>query len=197
MGHDLLVHQESAPHRRGVLEVGVFPPLYCIVSERIVRWTNQRTAFGKPLHSQAVIRNKLAAMISRAEAVQWWLENITYQMNNMVSEIYRSWSRTQLTLSRSPTKTKPNTWPGKLLSLFLHNPFSLILNRPIGLLKMTSTKYAQLTATDAVQIFGGRGITRTGTFSSICLSPLLTPFQVWASISSTYVHMGTWILILC
>jgi alkylation response protein AidB-like acyl-CoA dehydrogenase len=33
---------------------------------------------------------------------------------------------------------------------------------PIGLLKMYSTKSAQQTATDAVQIFGGRGITRTG-----------------------------------
>jgi alkylation response protein AidB-like acyl-CoA dehydrogenase len=33
---------------------------------------------------------------------------------------------------------------------------------PIGLLKMYSTKCAQETATDAVQIFGGRGITRTG-----------------------------------
>lgn len=30
----------------------------------------------------------------------------------------------------------------------------------IGLLKMYSTKCAQQTATDAVQIFGGRGITR-------------------------------------
>ena len=48
------------------------------------RWTAQRKAFGKPLHSQAVIRSKLAAMISRVESVQNWLENITYQMNNMV-----------------------------------------------------------------------------------------------------------------
>lgn len=48
------------------------------------RWTNQRKAFGKPLNSQAVIRSKLASMIARAESVQAWLENITYQMNNMV-----------------------------------------------------------------------------------------------------------------
>lgn len=101
MGHDLLVRPESAPHRRGVLEVGGVSPLCCIASERVVRWTNQRTAFGKPLHSQAVIRNKLAAMISRAEAVQSWLENITYQMNNMVSEICCPWSRTGLTLPQS------------------------------------------------------------------------------------------------
>jgi len=33
---------------------------------------------------------------------------------------------------------------------------------PIALLKMYSTRTAQETATDAVQVFGGRGITRTG-----------------------------------
>lgn len=33
---------------------------------------------------------------------------------------------------------------------------------PIGLLKMYSTRCAQDTARDAVQIFGGRGITKTG-----------------------------------
>ncbi|KAG5652329.1 hypothetical protein H0H81_005397 [Sphagnurus paluster] len=33
---------------------------------------------------------------------------------------------------------------------------------PIGLLKMHATRTAQETATDAVQIFGGRGITKTG-----------------------------------
>jgi len=52
------------------------------------RWTNQRKAFGKPLNSQAVIRSKLAAMIARVESGQTWLENITHQMNNMVSLIY-------------------------------------------------------------------------------------------------------------
>lgn len=36
------------------------------------------------------------------------------------------------------------------------------LDRPIGLLKMHSTRCAQDTARDAVQIFGGRGITKTG-----------------------------------
>ncbi|TFK72936.1 peroxisomal acyl-CoA-dehydrogenase [Pluteus cervinus] len=92
-----------------------------------VRWTTQRKAFGKPLHSQAVIRSKLAAMISRVESVQNWLESITYQMNNM---------------SYKEQAAK--------------------LAGPIGLLKMYATKSAQETATDAVQIFGGRGITRTG-----------------------------------
>ncbi|TFK27200.1 acyl-CoA dehydrogenase [Coprinopsis marcescibilis] len=98
-----------------------------LIVEECLKWTNQRKAFGKPLHSQAVIRSKIAAMISRAEAVQSWLENITYQMNNMS---YKQQAK--------------------------------LLAGPIGLLKMTSTRFAQETATDAVQIFGGRGITRTG-----------------------------------
>jgi alkylation response protein AidB-like acyl-CoA dehydrogenase len=50
---------------------------------RCQRWATQRQVFGKPLSSQAVIRSKLAAMISRVESAQNWIENITYQMNNM------------------------------------------------------------------------------------------------------------------
>lgn len=48
-----------------------------------LRWTNQRIAFKKPLHSQPVIRAKLALMIERVEACQAWIENITHQMNNV------------------------------------------------------------------------------------------------------------------
>ena len=47
------------------------------------RWSNQRLVFGKPLTSQAVIRAKLAAMISRVEACQNWFESVTHQMNMM------------------------------------------------------------------------------------------------------------------
>ncbi|KAJ6516394.1 acyl-CoA dehydrogenase/oxidase [Mycena sanguinolenta] len=54
-----------------------------VVVEECLKWASQRMVFGKPLTSQAVIRSKLAAMISRVEAAQNWLENITYQMNNM------------------------------------------------------------------------------------------------------------------
>ncbi|KAI0710023.1 peroxisomal acyl-CoA-dehydrogenase [Earliella scabrosa] len=97
------------------------------VVEECMKWVNQRKAFGKPLHSLAVIRSKLAAMISRTESVQNWLENITYQMCNM---------------SYKEQAAK--------------------LAGPIAFLKSYSTQCAQLTAADAVQIFGGRGITQTG-----------------------------------
>lgn len=98
-----------------------------LIVEECLKWTTQRKAFGKPLHSQAIIRSKLAAMISRVESTQSWLENVTYQMNKM---------------SYKQQATK--------------------LAGPIGILKMHATRSAQQTATDAVQIFGGRGITRTG-----------------------------------
>ncbi|PIL29791.1 hypothetical protein GSI_07997 [Ganoderma sinense ZZ0214-1] len=97
------------------------------ITEECMKWVNQRKAFGKPLHSLAVVRSKLAGMIQRSESVQNWLENITYQMCNM---------------SYKEQASK--------------------LAGPIAFLKSYSTQSAQLTAADAVQIFGGRGITQTG-----------------------------------
>ena len=57
----------------------------CVLTERggLGRWAQQRRVFGKPLNAQPVIRAKLAAMISRVEAGQNWLENVTHQMNNV------------------------------------------------------------------------------------------------------------------
>ncbi|PVF92887.1 acyl-CoA dehydrogenase NM domain-like protein [Serendipita vermifera] len=54
-----------------------------LVVEECLKWSNQRYVFGKPLVSQPVIRYKLANMIARVEAVQAWLENVTYQMTQM------------------------------------------------------------------------------------------------------------------
>lgn len=53
------------------------------IVEECLKWSSQRIVFGKPLTSLAVIRSKLAAMISRVEGCQNWFESITYQMNNM------------------------------------------------------------------------------------------------------------------
>jgi alkylation response protein AidB-like acyl-CoA dehydrogenase len=98
-----------------------------VVVEECLKWVNQREVFGKPLVSQAVIRHKLAGMIARVEAIQAWVENITYQMTKMS---YREQS---------------NKLAGQ-----------------IAFAKMYATRSAQETAADAVQIFGGRGITKTG-----------------------------------
>ncbi|KAH9043419.1 peroxisomal acyl-CoA-dehydrogenase [Lactarius hengduanensis] len=98
-----------------------------MIMEECLKWISQRKAFGKPLSSQAVVRSKVAQMIARAEALQGWLENVTYQMCNM------------------SYKEQSSKLAGQ-----------------IAFLKMCSTRYAQDTARDAVQIFGGRGITQTG-----------------------------------
>merc|ERR1712065_54142 len=53
------------------------------VIEECFKWTNQRMAFGKPLISQPVIRQKLAKMVSELESVSAWFEALTYQMNKL------------------------------------------------------------------------------------------------------------------
>ncbi|TFK28716.1 acyl-CoA dehydrogenase [Coprinopsis marcescibilis] len=98
-----------------------------LVVEECLRWATQRIVFGKPLTNLAVIRAKLAKMISRVEAGQNWLEVITYQMSNM---------------SYAEQADK--------------------LAGPIGLLKQYISRSGRETAEDAVQIFGGRGLTTTG-----------------------------------
>ncbi|KAG8932579.1 hypothetical protein FRC01_013209 [Tulasnella sp. 417] len=98
-----------------------------LVVEECMKWCAQRKVFGKPLVSQAVVRAKLANMITRVESAQNWLEAVTYQMNNM------------------SYKQQSSNLAGQ-----------------IGFLKKYCTSTAQDTAREAVQVFGGRGITRTG-----------------------------------
>ncbi|EGN95089.1 hypothetical protein SERLA73DRAFT_95759 [Serpula lacrymans var. lacrymans S7.3] len=98
-----------------------------MIVEECLKWTSQRFAFGKPLNAQAVVRNRLGAMISRTESVQNWLENITHQMCNMS---YKEQAQR--------------------------------LAGPIAFLKLYCTRCAQQTAIDAVQLFGGRGLTKSG-----------------------------------
>ncbi|KAJ7637699.1 acyl-CoA dehydrogenase/oxidase, partial [Mycena polygramma] len=97
------------------------------IFEECFKWSMQRRVFGKPLSSQPVVRQKLAAMIARFESCQSWIENITFQMCHM------------------PSKEQAQYLAG-----------------PVAFLKMHSTRASQATAADAVQIFGGRGITQTG-----------------------------------
>lgn len=54
-----------------------------VVVEECLKWCNQRIVFKKPLIEQPAIRQKIAKMISQVEANQAWLENLTYQMNQM------------------------------------------------------------------------------------------------------------------
>jgi alkylation response protein AidB-like acyl-CoA dehydrogenase len=55
-----------------------------MIVEECLKWAAQRYVFGKPLLAQAVIRQKFAHMIAKVEAIQAWLESVTFQMCNMV-----------------------------------------------------------------------------------------------------------------
>lgn len=99
------------------------------------RWANQRQVFGKPLHSQAVIRAKLAAMISRVESAQNWIESITYQMTHM------NYKQQAVHLAG-------------YISFLL--PYTMLISeasRPIAFVKKYCTETAQETAKDAVQVW--------------------------------------------
>ncbi|KAJ6494754.1 acyl-CoA dehydrogenase [Mycena vitilis] len=125
-GNGLQVILSNFNHERWGMTCGSISSQRMIVEE-CMKWASQRKVFGKPLTSQPVIRSKLAAMISRVESAQAWLENITYQMCHMN-----------------------------------YKQQSTHLAGQIAMCKMYATRTAQETATDAVQIFGGRGISQGG-----------------------------------
>eukprot|EP01064_Diplonema_japonicum_P004086 TRINITY_DN1268_c4_g1_i1.p1 TRINITY_DN1268_c4_g1~~TRINITY_DN1268_c4_g1_i1.p1 ORF type:complete len:510 (+),score=127.38 TRINITY_DN1268_c4_g1_i1:42-1571(+) len=54
-----------------------------VVIEECFKWAVQRKVFGKPLITQAVVRQKLAEMAAGAESLQHWLDAITFQMTQM------------------------------------------------------------------------------------------------------------------
>ncbi|KAJ7284902.1 acyl-CoA dehydrogenase [Mycena rebaudengoi] len=130
-GEGLQVILSNFNHERWGMTCGSISSQRMIVEE-CLKWATQRKVFGKPLTLAGgllfpVIRAKLAAMISRVESAQSWLENITYQMCHMN-----------------------------------YKQQSTHLAGQIAFLKMYATQTAQQTAADAVQIFGGRGISRGG-----------------------------------
>lgn len=113
-------------HERWVMCCGVIRGIRGIC-EILMKWVNQRKVFGRPLTSQAVVRQKLAMLLTLAEAGQAYLEHITYQMTKMS---YKEQAKN--------------------------------LAGPIALLKAWSTRASHEVADNAVQIMGGRGLTKTG-----------------------------------
>ncbi|KAF8338967.1 acyl-CoA dehydrogenase/oxidase [Cantharellus anzutake] len=69
-------------HERWIVIVFCVQLMRNVVDETL-KWASQRIVFGKPLIEQAVVRHKIAHMISGVESSQTWLEHITYQMNHM------------------------------------------------------------------------------------------------------------------
>jgi alkylation response protein AidB-like acyl-CoA dehydrogenase/cytochrome b involved in lipid metabolism len=72
-------------HERWYIVAGTNAANRLILSE-CFKWSNQRMVFGKKLIEQPVIRAKLATMTAQIEAVQAWMEQITYQMNVLSHE---------------------------------------------------------------------------------------------------------------
>jgi len=95
--------------------------------EECAKWMNQRTAFRKPLMKQPALRQKLADMISKTEALQGYVDSITYQLCKMDYKMQNK-----------------------------------ILGGPICLLKLRAAIVTKEVTDEAVQIFGGRGLTNTG-----------------------------------
>lgn len=113
-------------HERWVMVCGTARGARGIV-EVLMKWINQRKSFGRPLTSQAVVRQKIAFLIAQVEALQSYLEHITHQMNQMS---YKQQAK--------------------------------FLAGQIAFLKAWSTRVTEQVADNAVQIMGGRGLTRTG-----------------------------------
>ena len=69
-------------HERWLIACGVTSGNRGIV-DQCFRWANQRKAFGTKLIQQPVIRQKLGLMVAQVEALENWLENITFEMTKM------------------------------------------------------------------------------------------------------------------
>ncbi|BEI91269.1 uncharacterized protein CcaverHIS019_0400890 [Cutaneotrichosporon cavernicola] len=78
----LFVILSNFNHERWIMCCATARTCRAIVQECML-WCAQRKVFGKPLLAQPVIRNKLAFMISKVEAMQAWLEQVTFQMTKM------------------------------------------------------------------------------------------------------------------
>lgn len=78
------------------------------------------------------------------------------------------------------------------VGLFVANPWSKLIsilitcNRPIAFLKQYSTQCARQTAQDAVQIFGGRGITQSGMGKFIEHVRSLSPLKLQCIIAKLF-----------
>lgn len=113
-------------HERWLICAGVMGGIRMILEECFL-WCNQREVFGKKLIAQPVIRYKLGRMIASIEALEGYMESITYQMANMN-----------------------------------HRATMKELGGPTALLKYHSTRTMTLVVDEAVQLFGGRALTRSG-----------------------------------
>jgi len=95
--------------------------------EECMKWLMQRRAFKKPLIQQPHLRQLMADILCKKEAMQAYQDSITYQMQTLS---YKEQNR--------------------------------LLGGPICLLKLFNARTAEYICNQSVQIFGGRGLTKTG-----------------------------------
>lgn len=126
-GFRLIMHNFN--HERWTIAAQIVGSTRQVISDCIM-WCKQRKAFGKPLMSQPVIRQKLGMMIAGTEAVENWLENLTFQMNSM----------------------SPEEATGKLAS-----PISLIKLQATRNAFMVADHAAQVLGGRAITAYGGMG----------------------------------------
>jgi len=69
-------------HERWLICAGIMGGIRMALQECFL-WASQRVVFGKKLIEQPVIRYKLGRMIGGIEALEGYMESITYQMQNM------------------------------------------------------------------------------------------------------------------
>ena len=69
-------------HERWLICVGCLGGMRHCLQECFL-WVNQREVFGKKLIDQPVIRYKMAQMVAGIEALEGYMESITYQMQKM------------------------------------------------------------------------------------------------------------------
>lgn len=115
------------------------------VTEECLKWAHQRIVFGKPLITQPVIRAKSVGPIS----LTYHLANSPlYRLARMISlnEACQAWLET-ITFQ---------------MNNMSYDAQSKHLGGPIGLLKSFCTRAAHEVADEAVNIFGGRGLTQSG-----------------------------------
>lgn len=140
-GMGIMVVLSNFNHERWVMCCGTIRGARTLLEECIT-WTSQRKAFGKPLTSQAVVRQKLGKMMSDCEAAQAWLEAVTFQMNQMS---YKDQSK--------------------------------YLAGHMALLKSWATEISTSTANEAINLFGGRGLTKTGLGALVSAAQMGTKFD--------------------
>lgn len=140
-GMGIMVVLSNFNHERWVMCCGTIRGARLLLEECLC-WASQRKAFGKPLTSQAVVRQKLGTMMSEVEAGQAWLEAVTYQMNQMS---YKEQSK--------------------------------YLAGHMALLKSWATEISTKTANEAINLFGGRGLTKTGLGALVSAAQMGTKFD--------------------